>query len=65
MEKSGPLRNGKHEVFDYALDENRQEVKELYDLDSDISETTNLAEKYPEKVSQLKALMKAIEKGSL
>ncbi|MBW8035568.1 MAG: sulfatase-like hydrolase/transferase, partial [Planctomycetes bacterium] len=52
-----------HKVPGWARDEKRQKIEELYDLDSDIGETTNLAAKYPEKVSQLKALMKAIEEG--
>jgi arylsulfatase A-like enzyme len=52
-----------HDVPSFAQDENREKVEELYDLDSDIGETTNLAEKYPEKVAELKALMRAIEEG--
>jgi len=48
----------KHDVPGYAQDKKREKVEELYDLDSDIGETTNLAEKYPRKVAQLKALMK-------
>ncbi len=40
-----------HEVPDYAQDQKRKKVEELYDLESDIGETTNLAEKYPEKVA--------------
>ncbi len=47
----------------FFKDNNRKEVEELYDLESDIGETTNLAEKYPKKVAQLKALMKAISEG--
>ena len=53
--------NATHDVPSFTQDENREEVEELYDLDSDIGETTNLAEKYPEKVAELKALMKSIE----
>ena len=48
----------------FFKDNNRKEVEELYDLESDLGETINLAEKYPEKVAQLKALMKAISEGS-
>jgi len=55
--------NATHDVPSFTQDENREEVEELYDLDSDIGETTNLAEEYPEKVAELKALMKAIEEG--
>ena len=47
----------KHKIPGYAQDKKREKVEELYDLDSDIGETTNLAEKYPEKVLKLKALM--------
>jgi arylsulfatase A-like enzyme len=52
-----------HMVEDYAEDTKRQKVEELYDLQSDIGETRNLAEKYPEKVTKLKALMKTIVEG--
>jgi len=52
-----------HELLPFAQDKNREKVEELYDLDSDIGETNNLAEKYPEKVAELKALMRAIEEG--
>jgi len=47
----------------YWLDHYRKEVEELYDLDSDIAETTNLAEKHPEKLEELRALMKSIAEG--
>jgi len=50
----------KHSVPGFAVDRNREEVEELYDLASDIGETTNLAEKHPEKVEQLKSLMNEI-----
>ena len=45
----------------YAREDDRKKVDELYDLDADLGETKNLAEKYPEKVAELKALMKEIE----
>lgn len=45
----------------YAIEDNRKKVDELYDLDGDLGEQTNLAAKYPEKVSELKALMQSIE----
>ena len=51
----------KHRVPGYARDTRRQEVEELYDLESDIGETTNLAAKHPKKVAELKALMASIE----
>ena len=54
----------KHKLFiPLFKDEKRKEVEELYDLESDIGETTNLAEQYPKKVAQLKALMKTIGDG--
>jgi len=52
-----------HSAPPYWLDHYRKEVEELYDLDSDIGETTNLAEKYPEKLEELRALMKSIAEG--
>ena len=52
-----------HRVPGYAQDRKRKKVEELYDLESDIGETTNLAEKYPEKVAELKALMETIREG--
>ena len=36
-------------------------VEELYDLESDLGEQTNLAAKGPEKVAELRALMRSIE----
>lgn len=45
----------------YAVDNKRKNVEELYDLQADIGERMNLAEKHPEKVKQLHELMLAIE----
>jgi len=53
----------KHCKHGYARDKNRKEVEELYDLESDLGETANLAEKYPEKIEELRALMKTIAEG--
>jgi arylsulfatase A-like enzyme len=53
----------KHRVPGYARDTKREEVEELYDLESDIGETTNLAAKHPKQVAELKALMAAIQAG--
>ena len=47
----------------YAQEDDRKKVDELYDLDADLGETKNLAEKYPEKIAVLKALMKKIGGG--
>ena len=51
----------KHQVPGYARDNSRKQVEELYDLNSDIGETTNLAEEYPEKVKELRALLVEIK----
>ncbi len=68
-ERGNGIRKGKwkylkarHKVPGYAVDKDRKQVEELYDLQADISETNNLAEKYPEKVRELKDLMEKIIK---
>lgn len=45
----------------YAKDNKREKVEELYNLETDLSETNNLAEKHPEIVKELRELM--IETG--
>jgi arylsulfatase A-like enzyme len=45
----------------YAIEDSRKKVDELYDLEADLGERTNLAAKLPEKVAELKALMRSIE----
>ena len=45
----------------FAVEDRRKKVEELYDLEADLGERTNLATKFPEKVVGLKALMQAIE----
>ncbi len=45
----------------YAIEDSRKKVDELYDLEADLGEKNNLAKKHPEKVAELKALMKSIE----
>ena len=55
--------HAKHCKHEIARDKNRKEVEELYDLESDLGETANLAEKYPEKIEELRALMKTIAEG--
>ena len=52
-----------HKVPGYAKDSKRKQVEELYDLEADVGETTNLAAKHPEKVTELKALMQRITEG--
>ena len=53
----------KHKVPGYARDKQRQEVEELYDLDADIGETKNLADKYPDQLKSLRALLEVIKAG--
>ncbi len=47
--------------FGYAIEDNREKVDELYDLETDLSERNNLAEDFPERVAELKALMQSLE----
>ena len=47
----------------YAVDDQREKVEELYDLEADLGERQNLAGKFPEKVAELKKLMRSIEAG--
>lgn len=50
-----------HQVPGYAKDASRELVEELYNLESDPSESKNLASEHPETVQQLKLLLQAIE----
>ena len=45
----------------YAIEDEREKIDELYDLEADLGEQTNLAAKFPEKVAELQTLMKSIE----
>jgi len=47
----------------YAIEDDRENVDELYDLEADLGERTNLATKFPEKVAELRTLMQAIERN--
>ncbi|MEL7499953.1 MAG: sulfatase-like hydrolase/transferase [Planctomycetota bacterium] len=47
----------------YAIDKQRTKTDELFDLENDLGERNNLADKHPEKVAELKALMKSIEEA--
>ena len=47
--------------FNYAVEDDRKQVDELYDLESDLGEQHNIASKHPEKVAELKELLKSIE----
>ncbi|MBP90068.1 MAG: N-acetylgalactosamine 6-sulfate sulfatase [Planctomycetaceae bacterium] len=52
----------KHKVPGYARDTKRKEVEELYDLDTDIGETTSLASKHPDKVRRFRVLLEEIKR---
>lgn len=45
----------------YAVEEARPKTAELYDLEADLGERTNLAEKHPEKVAELQRLLREVE----
>lgn len=45
----------------YAIDENRPQAEELYDLSTDLGETINLAKQHPDRCAALSTLMKSIE----
>ena len=47
--------------YGYAIEEDREKAEELYDLEADLGEQTNLATRFPEKVAELRALMRSIE----
>ena len=49
--------------YGYAVEDDREKVAELYDLQADLGERNNLAAKFPQKVAELRALMQSIEKG--
>ena len=59
------VRSGKWKLHAYSFsppDRQIVAINELYDLETDIGETNNLAKKFPEKVAELKELMLKIEK---
>ena len=47
-------------VAGYARDLKRAKVEELYDLEKDVGEKENLAEKFPGKVKELRKLMREL-----
>ena len=51
----------KAHFYGYAVEDDREKVEELYDLEADLGERTNLAAKYPDKVAELHKLMQSIE----
>ena len=47
----------------YAKEDDRQMIDELYNLETDLGEQTNLASQFPERVAELRALMRSVEGG--
>ncbi|MEC7604181.1 MAG: sulfatase-like hydrolase/transferase, partial [Planctomycetota bacterium] len=45
----------------YAVEDDRPAEEELYDLESDLGESRNLAKVHPEKAAEMRRLMRAIE----
>ena len=67
MSHLSAVRSGRWKLFVNRTSRRRREyanetVTELYDLHADIGETTNLAERYPGVVEQLRALAEAARK---
>ena len=56
------LRPDAH-FYGYAVEYERKKVDELYDLEADLGERTNLALNHPKVVAQLRQLMENITKG--
>ena len=63
--RSGKWKYLKPAAFfhNYAIEDDREKVDELYDLENDLGERANLASKYPAKVAELKQLMSAVERS--
>ena len=49
--------------YGYAVEDDRKKVDELYDLEADLGERTNLAANHPKIVAQLRQLMENISKS--
>ncbi|MEO1497029.1 MAG: sulfatase-like hydrolase/transferase [Planctomycetota bacterium] len=45
----------------YAIENDREDSEELYNLEEDVAERHNLASTYPEKVAELRSLLRSIE----
>ena len=54
----------KHNVPRYALDTKRKQEIELYNLETDLGETRNLAAQHPEIAAQLQKLLAEITAGT-
>jgi arylsulfatase A-like enzyme len=55
----------KHCMHGYSRDKKRKQEEELYDLEADLGETTNLASKFPEKVAELKKLLEEVQNAKI
>ena len=53
----------KAHFYGYAIENDRKTEEELYDLEADLGEQTNLAAKFPQRVAELRTLMQSIEGG--
>jgi arylsulfatase A-like enzyme len=53
----------KAHFYGYAIENDRKIEEELYDLEADLGEQTNLAAKFPQRVAKLRTLMQSIEGG--
>ena len=63
--RKGKWKYLKHDAHfhGYAVEDDRKKVDELYDLEADLGERTNLAPNHPKIVAQLRQLMESISKG--
>ena len=57
------LRANAH-FYGYAVDDRRPKAEELYDLEADLGESTNLAAKHPRKVASLVQQLKLGWRGN-
>lgn len=53
--------SAKANFYGYAKEDDRPQLDELYNLSKDIGEIQNLAQKYPEKLQELKKLFESIK----
>ena len=46
-----------HCLYGYSCEPDRKPVEELYDLEADLGETTNVIDQHPERAAELRALL--------
>ena len=61
---SQAVRKGNWKAIVKGIKTKTPEPLELYDLDKDPSEKTNVSDKFPDKVAEMKAIMAAAHKPS-